>query len=146
MSTNCERFCTIQTVNELQLLPGVHYSMNLTFMGVQRKIKGFLWKRCQLQLEISVLYSTDRIVHETGEGTPRSIPKCGLLVRLDCLQHVACESCLSEEKEYNPKKVDTETVLTIKVNPIIAMTATYFSFVFLKEIFRRTILLMFSYR
>lgn len=92
MSTYYERFCTIQIVNELQLLPGVHYYINLTFMGVQRKIKGFLRKRCQIHLEISVLYSPAPIVHDIEEATPRSIPNCGLLVRLDCLQHVACES------------------------------------------------------
>lgn len=89
MSTYYERFCTIQIVNELQLLPGVHYSINLTFVGVQRKIKGLLRKRCQFQLEISVLYSTALIIHDTEEETPRLIPRCGLLVRLDCLQYVA---------------------------------------------------------
>lgn len=92
MSTYYERFCTIQIVNELQLVPGVHYCINLTFKGVQRKIKGFLRKRCQIHLDISVLYSPAPIVHDIEEETPRSIPKCGLLLRLDCLQHVACKS------------------------------------------------------
>lgn len=92
MSTYYERFCTIQIVNELQLLPGVHYYINLTFMGVQRKIKGFLRKRCQICLEITVVCSPAPIVQDMEEETPRSIPKCGLLVKLDCLQHVACES------------------------------------------------------
>lgn len=147
MSTYYERFCTIQIVNELQLLPGVHYSINLTFMGVQRKIKEFLRKRCWFQLEISMLNSTAPIVHDTGEGTPRSIPKCGLLVRLDCLQYAAWKSFLWEEKEYYPQNVDTDCFfLTIKVNHIVAMTATYFSFVFLNQIFRRIILLMFNCR
>lgn len=68
MSTFYEGFCTIQIVNELQLLPGVHYSINLTFMGVQSKIKGFLSKRCQFQIVIRVCFITLLLLYITLES------------------------------------------------------------------------------
>lgn len=63
------------------------------------------------------------------------VSEVGLLVV--CSMGVMPAKDKKKEKK-SPKNMDTECFfLTIKVNPLIAMTANCFYFVFLKQIFRK---------